>query len=532
MSETANESTEVIKPITLKASRTKNATSTFAIDRLSVEIVQRIFSHCIPEEDPIRIENFIVFVGETGSFGVKRQLSPMSVLGSVSRAWRDVALTTPALWANIALTASSKEQRDGHLARLQKHLERSHRWPFSFHLKGTLVDTEVEFYLPPILELLLSQAYRWKQATFSLPLSPEQLFPLSQISDNGLRCLESLGLHLMGNSRDVSASVLSQWLAALLAARHLRSVELRLTYTSLLKEIDIPIPWGQLTQLRLTGTGLSGATALYILAQAPLLETCVLHIMHVMSFSGPEHLDMVDLPELHSLQVYAECSLAPLLDQLSTPSLDKLSLRTRPNSFQHEADQSSGNESDSDDGDDSDDDFDNGILPPNAFARFLDRAHHLKILELKHIVPSKGKTTAFLGHAPSIESLVIELYRAKEPVLTEAFFLDMNPRHRGDSGGSPLKMPNLRQLSLMLDGPFPGEQMLDMLEARWRAQESGCAQLEHVSLHFLEETGLTCEGWQRLDALMDEGLTMSIETNGPGLDADDGYGSGRCVVEG
>ncbi|KAJ6589375.1 hypothetical protein B0H19DRAFT_236332 [Mycena capillaripes] len=114
------------------------------------EIISEVFIHCLP--------TYPLCPSLRGPF------SP-NLLIQICRKWREIALTTPALWRSIAISSNDAPSLVPHV---RMWLDRSRCCPFSIWLKD--VDDRWG-QVPEILAVLVSHRTRWEHVDLHLSLS-------------------------------------------------------------------------------------------------------------------------------------------------------------------------------------------------------------------------------------------------------------------------------------------------------------------------------------------------------------------------
>ncbi|KAJ7507099.1 hypothetical protein B0H11DRAFT_1849617 [Mycena galericulata] len=223
---------------------------TYPVLTLPNEIVSEIFVHFLP---PYPKRPLII--------GLR---SPI-LLGQICRKWREIALSTPALWRRVAVSLRSLKRRDQKLILLKTFLARSGSCPLSVSLRSG-ISNDSERLMAPFLESIMSHSPRWEHV--KLPI----MSPLSlRYLEGPLDFLRSLNfpspIRIDPSHPDDSAITL-----AFHAAPLLDSVNLR-TFSPFYYPI---LPWLQLTHLTVYRINSSNSTE--ILNLTPNLVYCKMRL--------------------------------------------------------------------------------------------------------------------------------------------------------------------------------------------------------------------------------------------------------------
>ncbi|KIM75632.1 hypothetical protein PILCRDRAFT_668588 [Piloderma croceum F 1598] len=133
---------------------------------LPPELLGEIFRYCLPQD-----------YDESGAH--KAVMLP----SHVCKRWRDVALSTPALWTNMVLHVTDKTL-ESQTALVTDWVSRSGNLPLSFTLRGR------ENVLP-IMAVLFQHCARWQHINLSVPLETLQCL---EAANGRLQRLETLGI--------------------------------------------------------------------------------------------------------------------------------------------------------------------------------------------------------------------------------------------------------------------------------------------------------------------------------------------------
>ncbi|KAF7376131.1 hypothetical protein MSAN_00028000 [Mycena sanguinolenta] len=278
------------------------------VRRLPADIMAEIFAACMPPD-----RNAIMSAAE----------APL-LLCRVCRAWRDVALSTPRLWASLHTVAHGNIRADGPDSKLQKVVKAIDSWlsrsgvlPLSISLVRSWTSKEVDFH--PFLETLIRYSSRWRRIRFEL--EPSSSFePLGALSPSDVPMLEIVSMDGFQTSNEEADGRA----VSFLGTASLRSLFFRHMATSF---FTFPLPWNQLRHLsfedEINPPGLAVAQALEMLRQCSNLETCFLiltglgrysvlgisfnPLMYLRRGGSTAHfLKYLDVPNLKSLEYAAE----------------------------------------------------------------------------------------------------------------------------------------------------------------------------------------------------------------------------------
>ncbi|KAJ7648201.1 hypothetical protein DFH06DRAFT_1209711 [Mycena polygramma] len=219
---------------------------------------------------------------------------PPWYLGQICRAWRDYAVSYPALWLSVTVHSSVSRE----LSRLRAQLLRSANGPLNIHWRCDH---------PRLLDLLLPHSTRWRNLRFDDCEFKD--FDWLQSVDGRLDRLQKVHVEIPAANRYAFPDVF-------LTARNLRAVIL--TDEKFFLSLPITIPWEQITHY--DGT-YSPARQLEILkAAAPTLVECVIGFTGEDFDDGPPH--NLTLPNLRLLS----SEYVAILAHLTAPMLEELRL--------------------------------------------------------------------------------------------------------------------------------------------------------------------------------------------------------------
>ena len=271
---------------------------TFA-DQLPVEILSKIFLHCLPD-------NFVFLPCTT--------MAPV-ILSQICGYWRQVALATPNLW--VIVSVSGRRHYDSsYLSLLRLWMERSldhamflHFWPAA----GGHVEDD------PAFELFLNHSHHW--GSFSLTLSNQICKQLlaSPISGSPLVTLRLDATDCSCNKADEIAESLNRF-------PHLR----RFQYTRLSTTSFKNTQWSRMTHISLDFY-LSGNECIDILAGCAQVED--FRVSQIGTHADRTSSREIVLPNLFYLQLSSNQGFQTILNRLACPALRTLELRTGDGSF-------------------------------------------------------------------------------------------------------------------------------------------------------------------------------------------------------
>ncbi|KAF7374054.1 F-box domain-containing protein [Mycena sanguinolenta] len=185
------------------------------------------------------------------------KLSPL-LLCQVCRHWRDIALSTPALWKNISIDVQDPDDhQDEKLERFKTRTARSGNCPLSLKLTGPTTSS----VLTQFIETIVAHCSRWEHLEVLVP------FDSLHLLKGDMPLLRDLTFGPIDLRHDVHS--------ALSLFQHAPALH-QITLTSCFLNATVLLPWAQLTHL--------DAHCLYedectdILCAAPLLVTCTLSV--------------------------------------------------------------------------------------------------------------------------------------------------------------------------------------------------------------------------------------------------------------
>ncbi|KAF9075311.1 hypothetical protein BDP27DRAFT_1315865 [Rhodocollybia butyracea] len=185
----------------LEAQRARLRALFSPIRKLPNEILLRILQHVCERN---RLCDYDV---EGSSYIPSISYFPAMVISSVCSRWRDLALSSPRLWANLTVEIYTRDEarEPRFMNMLTRLLERSNKWPLRLSLNrvGFQIHSNINYYLPdqtlplPFLDLLFQHAYHWETFTF------QALYPLTfYMKPSGLHFPSLLELNIKDFERN------------------------------------------------------------------------------------------------------------------------------------------------------------------------------------------------------------------------------------------------------------------------------------------------------------------------------------------
>ncbi|KAJ6490710.1 hypothetical protein C8R47DRAFT_1123300 [Mycena vitilis] len=428
---------------------------------LPPEILAEIFIYCldIDEDDD---DNFIV---------PDLAAAPLILCG-ICRRWRDVAISTPALWNSLQIDLGSSNERqtvDFH----KMWLSRARTTPLS--LKLCLHHRVPGGFEISLLSTINGLSRQWKNIDFEAPDVASFVFP----AKGSFPLLEKLRITSVDNLSN------AEFLITFCNAPRLREVEVSKYHP------HIPIPWHQLTTFR--ASDIEALDCVDIIRNSSNLVEAFFVVrgqpttlpVSIVKHSRLEFLALdicydYDAPDLDSLDVL------PVLGCLEIPSLRSLSLEFPERSP------------------------DTDVSP---FVSFMSRSFaQLRILGLSYMPATTVDLIRCLKVTPTVELLALEL--ALPLIDTVA---DMDPLFAQLAGPTDF-LPKLETLHLVSSLPLLPRMTIPatvrMLCWRWDTVE--ITQLQTFEL-------VHCHGDQRFDSalaldadlrrLRDEGMDLHIRNS-------------------
>ena len=252
---------------------------------LPPELLGEIFRYCLPQD-----------YDESGAH--KAVMLP----SHVCKRWRDVALSTPALWTNIFLHVTDEETLESRTALVTNWVSRSGNLPLSFTLRGR------ENVLP-IMAVLFQHCARWQHINLSVPLETMQCL---EAANGRLQRLETLGIDWCDSS---------SWVEQILeSAPRLRKVSVNRKF---LWNSGLNGSWAQLVELDASCASYSVGDCLTLLQAVGSLQTLKVNVNSEVVEGHPR---LVFSHPLVSLDVCGTEARWMLFDHITLPNIRDLSV--------------------------------------------------------------------------------------------------------------------------------------------------------------------------------------------------------------
>ncbi|KAJ7062626.1 hypothetical protein C8F01DRAFT_1134757 [Mycena amicta] len=283
--------------------------------------------------DDILREIFLHTLPETRNTAFSADEGPLLV-SQICRWWRNIALTTPRLWASMHIVLPDIARIPRVVDVTKTWLERSAAVPVDFTVGlAHLWALEIRISRPlgtdfaNLVSLLVAHSSRWRSVSFDIPHHDERS-PLTFLSVSDVPLLRSVSFSVhhrpMGHGLDeLPLSVIP---STFLTAPTLKSFKFDGRYISLPQNIS----WATLRQLKLTVD--FGPRAENMLIPLHILQHCQQLESLDMLLTGwsldPAPLHPITLPRLTHLSygMYAPIGVPDLTQYMSTPALAALRL--------------------------------------------------------------------------------------------------------------------------------------------------------------------------------------------------------------
>ncbi|KAJ7263448.1 hypothetical protein C8J57DRAFT_436933 [Mycena rebaudengoi] len=309
------------------------------------------------------------------------------LLCRISRTWRNVALSTPRLWASLHIAVPFETTRVQQLENVvSTWISRSGSVPLSVSLVSVSSSpdglTSALLNSTTLLQTLIRVSHRWRHLRLSFP-SSDYFTPFATVRTDDVPILQTVVINGFQGSNWNSL--------AFIGSTKLHSVSLGDTS----RVLDAPVYWGSLRHLALGGRSsypqhfLTPEAALDVLRQCPSLETCAIPVSahsSIFTTPPPAPLHMQHMKQLCVLEDSPEVA-SNLFGSLVLPSLRTLEYST----FHH---------------------F--GLQP---FISLVSSCNHLKHLSLCIQVLTETDLISILRLAPALETF----YLFGEPISNGAF---------------------------------------------------------------------------------------------------------------
>ncbi|KAJ6524734.1 hypothetical protein DFH09DRAFT_1286319 [Mycena vulgaris] len=273
--------------------------------RLPEDIVRDVFVACLPaHRNPFILSNE----------------SPL-LLCQICSGWRELALSTPRLWAAVHVVVPNERKVQVLAEMLTQWLNRSGILPLSISVVFSLSWKDDRHAIThPLLTQLLDFSRRWQHLRFNFP-HPKHFSAFETLCPDDAPMLKSMGVRGIERRRwlDLEHPFASFKALSFLDNSSLRSVTI--TYDPDLRKM--PLPWEHLSNLSVKGS-MTCAEAVEILRGGPALETCDLSLVQS-SDDTPAHRESIPLLQLRHLTVTGatqdESDLAAFFSLLVLPDL-------------------------------------------------------------------------------------------------------------------------------------------------------------------------------------------------------------------
>ncbi|KAJ7705373.1 hypothetical protein B0H17DRAFT_1175257 [Mycena rosella] len=397
--------------------------------------------------------------------------------------WRAVAQNTPRLWTLDSFPILITNGGVGRMATkaTEMFLQRSAPLPISIEIVPGLRMCR-SYDLPAILDTLIRVAHRWKSFTLASDIPESELAALKRIPAGRLDGLDKL--ELLFRTREMWGG---PELDVFSSAPRLRDVTITVWNTS---SINLPMPWGQLTQLTLAYD--SPQLCLDILGRCPNLVSVRLRTKQWQEEDVILGAETVSLPHLKTLDITIAIwtmgqHLTPFLHRLKLSALTYLCL-----SIQLASPESA-------------DWYISWFAP--ALIYFLTRAPNLEFLYSNRL--DAEDMPDILQHTPCMTRLSF----AESPVYDE-FFAALR---YSATDPAPL-VPGLETLELADVGEDWNESsLLEMIRSRWWSDDEllamptppAVARLKHVLWYSGDFPSWTPEFTKTLAAYEVQGLKLT-----------------------
>ncbi|KAJ7454395.1 hypothetical protein FB451DRAFT_1279814 [Mycena latifolia] len=433
----------------------------FSINRLPPEILSLIFLFTLPPPHDSSLHRYCE----------PRKISPW-LISRVCRRWRDVSLSTPSIWAHPFISQYLRQSR----AQLELQLERSGKANLHPQIWGPARSL---LTVPAQLAALIRASDRWTSLSLSFDwtLLHGLLAPLKGHVDQ----LEELDI--TGVWGGPSALPEGARLDVFQIAPRLHTVSIVGVCEP---TVSIVLPWEQLTQYR----GISGAREhLSVLIFSPNLTNAHLTFTTAATVADNAPPWKLQLSELRHFYL----ANSEFLSILSLPVLQAIVLDKMPPNV-------------------------DALLPLLALAR-RDKPP-LSSLSLLHSALVAPTLISILTEVPTIKALRIHVRRCDASAVNALIEALVRP-----PGHSVCVAPSLTTLEFAGRGSFDEERFLDMVQSRItrdsdsedtdsdsQSSDCECDSLQRVILRMTSKASLLPRTLERLYALADQGLTVSVPT--------------------
>lgn len=359
--------------------------------------------------------------------------------------WRDVANSTPSLWATIHWLTLSQQKIEFETEMLKLWLARSGSCSLSVHIGSAYSYQEVTMDNHPAIAQLAAHAHRWQNVRLRIPSSMFGYLQAATGSFPQLQTLDIGSIHL--DTSPLVANVNTFQYAPQLCKLSLGS---RMS-------LDVPrMPWSQLIECRMEPISNYTVDECF-----KILEWCA-NLQVYMPTPANSAFTIPHTPIQHTrlrrLTIEEGSGLGDLFEHLSLPALQ---------TFEY-------------DGADE-------IFPINSFNRLLSRSPP-SLLRLSLTSPN-----AVIGEAALLQCLQLCPLLENLELLSDCAFgfniaLMVRLTHIiGTTTNFCCLLPRLKKLKVAVHPAFNFQAFADMVESRWRFNDADCGASDHQEVYQIRE---------------------------------------------
>ncbi|KAJ7167359.1 hypothetical protein C8R43DRAFT_172467 [Mycena crocata] len=419
------------------------------------EILQKIFRRCLEIHAP-HIPPF------------SPAEAPL-LLSRVCRLWRQIAITTPELWAHLSVSIGRADSDNSQpLPQLiNTWIQRSGCHLLTLVIYDLGLRSSSAETANTILRMFLPHIHRWKSITFTLPNRP---FPeaLESFSGAGASLLQTAKLEFGTDTRLHAADTPQvAGLARLIAASStLHTLYWRNDFCTI---FFLDINWAQLTVVDLVPVWTPMSRIVQIMRKAPQLRSLSVFITEACHIGGP-----LVLRDLLILWIGTEADVNPLFQQLTVPSLMNINV------------------------------FYGNPVPPVSQADIVKcivrSGCSVKIAIFKSLGIFKADLVAFMRSSPSL--LLLEISNYGEATITDDILALLMAANI-----IPCLCPNLRIIRFLDSSVSSTDgRLADMVTSRREVIHSTLPPLSRLVIEFSDAEALEhTEDIRRLNGLADPG---------------------------
>ncbi|KAJ7466916.1 hypothetical protein FB451DRAFT_1259514 [Mycena latifolia] len=280
--------------------------------RLPRDIIQEIFLACLPTD-----RNAVMSPKD----------APM-LLCRICSTWRDIALTTPALWASLHVAVQFIVGNEQRMLAVAEWLQRSAACPLSLSMVGDIWDIKWKSHpndVTAVIELLAGHAKRWRNVELNR-FSTEALMQLAAVNAPMLEAVDMSGTFIPGQKVELN----------LLKGKNLHSITVRAHMLDKLVS-ELFLASDQLTHLALPSGNISLDNAHLLLKRCPRLISVQLNLDNLNSQAQTavesELSESISLPCIRTFMILGHYRLGPdtierLLENVWMPELRRFRLPT------------------------------------------------------------------------------------------------------------------------------------------------------------------------------------------------------------